>query len=47
LLDLMPVSYSADLRRRVIIAWEAKEGSQHHPISGRGEKWALLSYGMI
>ena len=24
----MPVSYSSDLRRRVIIAWEAKEGSQ-------------------
>ena len=24
----MPVSYSGDLRRRVIIAWEAKEGSQ-------------------
>ena len=24
----MPVSYSGDLRRRVIIAWEGKEGSQ-------------------
>lgn len=24
----MPVSYSGDLRRRVISAWEAKEGSQ-------------------
>jgi transposase len=24
----MPVSYSEDLRRRVITAWEAKEGSQ-------------------
>ncbi len=24
----MPVSYSGDLRRRVIKAWEAKEGSQ-------------------
>jgi len=24
----MPVSYSSDLRPRVIIAWEAKEGSQ-------------------
>ena len=24
----MPVSYSGDLRRRVITAWEAKEGSQ-------------------
>ena len=24
----MPVSYSSDLRRPVIIAWEAKEGSQ-------------------
>lgn len=26
----MPVSYSGDLRRRVIAAWEAKEGSQRH-----------------
>lgn len=26
----MPVSYSGDLRRRVISAWEAKEGSQRH-----------------
>jgi len=26
----MPVSYSGDLRRRVIAAWEALEGSQHH-----------------
>ena len=26
----MPVSYSEDLRRRVIAAWEAKEGSQRH-----------------
>ncbi len=24
----MPVSYSGDLRRRVIVAWEGKEGSQ-------------------
>ncbi|MDH6060722.1 hypothetical protein NWP17_09755 [Chrysosporum bergii ANA360D] len=24
----MPVWYSGDLRHRVIIAWEAKEGSQ-------------------
>lgn len=26
----MPVSYSGDLRSRVIAAWEAKEGSQRH-----------------
>lgn len=26
----MPVSYSKDLRRRVIAAWQAKEGSQRH-----------------
>lgn len=26
----MPVSYSGDLRRRVIAAWEAKKGSQRH-----------------
>ncbi|WP_242054112.1 helix-turn-helix domain-containing protein [Nostoc sp. FACHB-888] len=26
----MPVSYSVDLRRRVIAAWEAHDGSQRH-----------------